>query len=93
MIGRANLPARAALYLGCLSSSGCAAAGAPSFELFGAYFPGWMFCASIGIAAAVAARAGLVASGLSDILPYQLFVCAAIGLVAGVLAWPLCFGW
>jgi len=76
-----------------LSIGGCARVGAPSFELFGAYFPGWMFCGLVGIVGAVIARAVLVRAGLSDVLPYQLFVCVAIGLLAAVLAWPLSFGW
>jgi hypothetical protein len=52
-----------------------------------------MFCGLVGIVGAVIARAVLVRAGLSDVLPYQLFVCVAIGLLAAVLAWPLSFGW
>jgi YtcA family len=72
--------------------SGCAVRGAPSFVIAGSYFPGWMFCALIGIVAAIAVRIGFVASGLAGVLPLQLFVCAAIGLCAGLLAWLLWFG-
>jgi hypothetical protein len=72
--------------------SGCAAQGAPSFILFGAYFPAWMFCAVIGIAGALAARITMVATGLSETVPLQLFVCASIGLIVAVSAWLLWFG-
>jgi hypothetical protein len=72
--------------------SGCAVRGAPSFVIAGSYFPGWMFCALIGIVAAIAVRIGFVASGLASVLPLQLFVCAAIGLCADLLAWLLWFG-
>jgi hypothetical protein len=72
--------------------SGCAVRGAPSFVVAGSYFPGWMFCALIGIMLAVAVRIGFVASGLAGILPLQLFVCSAIGLCGGLLAWLLWFG-
>ncbi|HEY2528953.1 MAG TPA: YtcA family lipoprotein [Xanthobacteraceae bacterium] len=72
--------------------SGWSAAGAPSFELFGAFFPAWLFCGVIGLVGAAAARGVFVASGLSDIVPYQLFVCTAIGIVAACLAWQLAFG-
>jgi hypothetical protein len=66
--------------------------GAPSFTLFGAYFPAWMFCAAIGILAAIVARAIFVATGLAYILPLQLFVCAAIGVSAALFAELIWFG-
>lgn len=71
---------------------GCAVRGAPSFVIAGSYFPGWMFCALIGIVSAIAVRIGFIASGLSNVLPFQLFVCSAIGLCCGLLAWLLWFG-
>jgi predicted anti-sigma-YlaC factor YlaD len=72
--------------------SGCAVRGAPSFVIAGSYFPGWMFCALIGIVLAIAVRIGFVASGLAGVLPLQLFVYSAIGLSCGLLAWLLLFG-
>ena len=82
-------PAPIAILVGL---GGCAAQGAPSFILFGAYFPAWMLCAVIGIAGALAARIGMVTTGLSDTLPFQLFVCTSIGLIAAISAWLLWFG-
>ena len=61
--------------------------GAPSYILFGAYFPAWMFLALLAIIAAIVARAVFVATGLARILPFQLFVCAAIGVSVALLAW------
>jgi hypothetical protein len=72
--------------------SGCAVRGAPSFVIAGSYFPGWMFCALIGIISAIIVRVGFLASGLASVLPFQLFVCSAIGLCCGLLAWLLWFG-
>jgi hypothetical protein len=72
--------------------SGCSRSGAPSLVLFGAFFPDWMFCALLGIVVAVVARAVFVATGLSSVLPYQLFVCVSIGLIFALLAWLLWFG-
>jgi len=72
--------------------AGCAPRGAPSFILFGAYFPAWMVCAVIGIVAAIGARVAFVASGLSGLLPFQLFVCVSIGVIVALLAWLLWFG-
>jgi YtcA family len=80
----------ASLALGTLG--GCAARGAPSFALFGAFFPAWMFCAAIGILASIGARILFVLSGLAGVLPFQLFVCTAIGVCAGLLVWMLWFG-
>jgi hypothetical protein len=71
---------------------GCAAREAPSFVLFGAYFPAWMFCALVGIVGALTARAALVATGRSETLPFQLFACVSIGLIVAVTAWSLWFG-
>ena len=71
---------------------GCAAREAPSFIVFGAYFPVWMFCAVIGIIGALAVRTTMMATGLSETLPFQLFVCASIGLVVALSSWLLWFG-
>jgi hypothetical protein len=75
-----------------MSLAGCSAAGAPSFDLFGAFFPAWMICGLIGIVGAIAARAAFVGAGLSNVIPFQLFVCTAIGVIAAVLTWLLWFG-
>ena len=77
---------RAALLATALALSGCAVQGAPSYTLFGAYFPAWMFCAAIGLVAAIVARAFFEVAGLAYVLPYQLFVCASIGVCAGLAA-------
>jgi hypothetical protein len=79
-------------FLTCLLS-GCSAAGAPSFDLFGAFFPAWLLCGVLGIVGAGATRGLFVMSGLSDRLPYQLFVCTAIGVLVACLVWLLEFGW
>lgn len=74
-----------------LALSGCAQRAAPSFALFGAYFPAWMLCALLGVLAAIFARAGFVATGLSSALPYQLFVCIAIGACFALFVWLFWF--
>jgi len=73
-----------ALLAMALALGGCAVQGAPSYTLFGAYFPAWMFCAAIGLLGAIVARAFFEVSGLAYVLPFQLFVCAAIGVAAGL---------
>ena len=67
-------------------------ARAPSLVLFGSYFPSWMLCAIFGVIVALCARLAMVRFGLTAVLPFQLFICVAIGLVAGVLAWLLWSG-
>jgi YtcA family len=71
---------------------GCSPQAAPTFNLFGAFFPAWMLCTMIGIFASIAARGIFVATGLQSIVPFQLFVCAAIGLIVAEVVWLFWFG-
>jgi hypothetical protein len=65
--------------------------GAPSFELFGAFFPAWMLCALIGIVAAAATRLVLTTPTFNGIFPFQLAVCTASGVIVGLLVWMILF--
>ena len=80
------------LFLLSICLSGCSGSGAPSFDLFGAFFPAWLLCGVIGVAGAGIARAAFVGSGLANVLPSQLAVCTAIGVIAAVLVWLVGFG-
>jgi len=60
-------------------------AAAPSFELFGAYFPAWMLCALIGIVAAASTRVILTATPFNHVVPFQFAVCTAVGVILGLL--------
>jgi hypothetical protein len=75
---------------GCLLT-GCSLAAAPSFELFGAYFPAWMLCALIGIAGAAITRVVLTTPAVSEVIPFQFAVCTAAGVIVALLAWMLLF--
>jgi hypothetical protein len=66
-------------------------AGAPSFELFGAYFPAWMLCAGVGITGAVIARLVLVSARFAMLVSYQLPVCVAGGVTLALLVWLALF--
>ena len=79
---------RAALLIivNCLLS-GCAVAGAPSFELFGAFFPAWLFCATVGVVGAMAARVVLTLPRLTGVIPHLLSVCTAFGVIVALLVW------
>jgi hypothetical protein len=71
---------------------GCAGAGAPSITVAGAYFPAWLACALVGVAAALAARVVLSVSGLVSVLPLPLLVCSAVGAACAALAWAAWIG-
>ena len=85
---------RAQIVLGfaALTLGGCSG-GAPSFVLFGAFFPAWLLCGTLGVVGAAVARAVFVATGVSNTLPYQLFACTAIGVMTAIFVWFIGFGY
>jgi hypothetical protein len=87
------IPSVKSLLLAVISSGmvGCAAHGAPSFVLFGAYFPAWMLVALAGIVAGAAARAVMVATGLAELVAYPLLTCTSIGVTVAVVVWLIWF--
>ena len=70
--------------------TGCSTA-APSFELFGAYFPAWMWCALIGVLGAAGTRVVLATQAANDVIPLQLGVCVAVGVITALLFWIALF--
>lgn len=83
---RARGPLRGGALLGCLGLAGCAP-GAPSLSLVGAYFPAWILCSLIGVAAGLGARIVLSATRLAETAAYPLVICIAVGAIAGLSAW------
>jgi Flp pilus assembly protein protease CpaA len=81
---RTRLPLMPAL---ALPLQGCSGRGAPSYAIFGAYFPLWLLSGLIGAAAALIAHRLFVAMGWSSWLPFQLSVCVAIGVAVAVTVW------
>lgn len=75
-----------------LSLGGCHVSGAATFEVVGAFFPAWLFCTVIGIAAAGAMRVVQVSSGRAELLAYPLLVSTAVGTIVGLLVWLVVFG-
>jgi YtcA family len=80
------------LALPLLSLCGCSEAGAPSFDIFGAFFPAWLLCAVLGIFVALDARIFFAARNLTDVLPFQLAVCTSLGAIFALLVWLIFFG-
>jgi hypothetical protein len=71
--------------------AGCSFTAAPSFELFGAYFPAWMSCGLIGIVGGAIARIVLTTPAVNGTIPLPLAVCTAVGVVASLLTWMVFF--
>lgn len=69
---------------------GCSTA--PSFPVVGAYFPGWMICALVGVVVAVGLRVLFVLIGVDAILNFRLFVYVSLGLIAAFSLWLAVFG-
>lgn len=67
-----------------LAQAGCGGTHVPSLSLAGAYFPAWMLCLGIGVVVALVARAAMLATGLAERLPLQLWLCSALGLAAAL---------
>jgi hypothetical protein len=86
-----SLPRAVLLGVATCAVAGCSLAGAPSFELFGAFFPAWMLCALAGIIGAAGARVVLTTPTFNKVIPYQLAVCTAVGTIVGLLAWIALF--
>ncbi|MFP3614172.1 YtcA family lipoprotein [Paraburkholderia sp. DD10] len=70
-----------------VSLQGCTLRGAPSYEIFGGYFPLWLVSAIVGLAGALIVHRVFLATGWTRVVPLQLFVCVAAGLTVAVLFW------
>ena len=58
----------------------------------GSFFPSWMLCGVLGIAAAVLIRLLLIWSGLYRDLPVPLLFFPVVAASAAMLIWLLAFG-
>jgi hypothetical protein len=74
-------------FLATCMIGGCS--GSPSRNILGSYFPSWMVCALLGLAAALAARMVLKASGLLSELPVPPVVLLSIGCATTFALWLL----
>ena len=66
---------------------GCSSA--PSRNILGSYFPSWMICALIGMAATVAVRALLAKVGIDAVLPMPIVVYLAFATAFSLAIWLL----
>lgn len=70
-----------------LFMTSCVMDGAPTLELFGAYFPDWLLYAVLGVVLSAFARMFMIKAQLHHQLPYQLFLCSALGFGLAALLW------
>ncbi|MGI4764683.1 MAG: YtcA family lipoprotein [Janthinobacterium lividum] len=80
------------LCIGCGGLGGCRLAGAPSYSLFGAFFPAWLLCSVLGLVAAFLFRGVVIATGLEEAMPLRLLVYTAFGAGLAVWLWLALFG-
>jgi hypothetical protein len=73
------------LCIACLGLSACGLRGAPSYSIFGAFFPAWLLCAGIGLVGSAVLRVLVIAIGFEEALPSPLLVYLAFA--AGVALW------
>ena len=83
-------PGRARAVCPVLSVAGCSAA--PSQDILGSFFPSWLLCAAIGVAAAAASHRLLAAAGLGQHLLVPPLVYLAIAVAVTLLVWLTWFG-
>lgn len=71
-----------------LPLAGCGRAPvAPTFTVFGSFFPAWIVCALAGLVATLVTRAVFVRIGLDEHLPVRLLVYAAATVLWAVGLW------
>jgi hypothetical protein len=64
----------------------------PSLNIFGTFFPSWMLCVLIGIAAAIAAHKLFAALGMgADLRPAPLLY-PSLALIVTFVVWLVVFG-
>jgi hypothetical protein len=64
----------------------------PSLNIFGTFFPSWMLCVLIGIAAAIAAHKLFAVLGIAADLSPAPLLYPSIGLIVTFVVWLGVFG-
>jgi YtcA family len=82
----------ACLSIACLGLSACGLRGAPSYSIFGAFFPAWLLCAGIGLVGSVVLRVLVIALGFEESLPSPLLVYTAFATGVALWLWLALFG-
>jgi hypothetical protein len=80
------------LFIPCLVLCGCNLGGAPSYSIFGAFFPAWLLCATAGLLGSVILRSLIIGSGLEEAMPFKLLVYVAFAVGLSLSLWLFLFG-
>ena len=70
-------------------AAGCSRA--PSINVLGAFFPGWLFCMVGGMALTLVTRVLLIKAGLIDRVGPLLLFYPAVGVIFTFLCWFVFF--
>ena len=72
--------------------AGCGRApAAPSFSVFGSFFPAWIVCTLAGLVVTLVVRAIFVRTGLDEHLPVRLLVYVALTILSAIALWAAFF--
>jgi len=80
---------RSAAGMSLIFLTGCR--GAPSINLFGSFFPGWMLCMILGVIGALALRRVFVKTNIDLYLPLRALIYLCLWVSITLLSWLLFF--
>ena len=80
---------RVAAGISLILLTGCR--GAPSINLLGSFFPGWMLCAALGVAGAFVVREVCIRTNIEPHLQPRLLVYICLWGLITLLVWLLFF--
>jgi hypothetical protein len=75
--------------LGLISLTGCR--GAPSINLMGSFFPGWMLCMALGLIGALLLRQAFIKIGVEAYLGPRPVIYFCLWLLLALGSWLLFF--
>jgi|SRR5882757_8002724 len=65
--------------------------GAPSINVLGSFFPGWMFCMAIGVVGSLLLRQVFIKINIEPYLPMRVPVYICLWVFISLLSWLLFF--
>ena len=80
---------RAAVGMNLIFLTGCR--GAPSINLLGSFFPGWMLCMILGVIGALLLRRIFIKINIDAHLPLSAFIYFCLWVFITLLSWLLFF--
>ena len=75
--------------MGLILLTGCR--GAPSINVLGSFFPGWMFCMAIGVVGSLLLRLVFIKTNIDAHLPMRTTVYICLWVLITLLSWLLFF--